>query len=435
MNDAPCEDHRAGLSIRLLRGSAFIFGCRIAGAGLTLFAQILLARWMGAAELGVYVLAFSWAILLANLASLGFPSAAIRFVGLSLSRSDPDYVFAFARFATRVILLAGVVISVCGLAIVWLVFDADSGKRIPVIVAMTILPLMSLLHFMGGVANGFSRFGLSFIPTNVARPAMFCIGLGLVWLMGIELQAASAMTLQFLSVVIVFIPTWLLSRKLVSKPRDEAPMRGDQDNWLRTAAALLIATLFTGYFPEVVIIVAGSFVPTDDLALLHISFRIAMLVAFGLSAVDAVSSPEIARLYADDDKPGLRRIVNRATRLRFIASLIAVAMFALLGPWLLSLFGPEFVAGFQLLMILACGQLVQGLAGPVVRLMSISGHQDRTLIVFAVALVLLVVMIAVLVPVFGVTGAAIAAVIDMVIWTVWMRWLVIRHIGIRPTIF
>jgi O-antigen/teichoic acid export membrane protein len=435
MNDAQSGDNRAGLSMRLLRGSAFIFGCRVVGAGLTLFAQILLARWMGASQLGIYVLAFSWAILLANLASLGFPSAAIRFVGLSLSRSDSDYVFAFSRYAARVILLAGIAISVCGLAIVWIVFDAESGRRIPLTVAMTILPFMALLHFMGGVANGFSRFGLSFIPTNVARPAMFCIALGVAWLTGVELQAASAMALQFLSVVVVFVPTWLLSRKLISKPRNEAPMRGDQDNWLRTAAALLIATMFTGYFPEIVIIVAGSFVPSDELALLHISFRIAMLVAFGLSAVDAVSSPEIARLYADDDKPGLRRIVNRATRLRFIASLIAVGIFALLGPWILSLFGPEFIAGFQLLMILACGQLVQGLAGPVVRLMSISGHQDRTLIVFAVALVMLVAMIAVLVPVLGVTGAAIAAVIDMVIWTVWMRWLVIRHIGIRPTIF
>ena len=73
--------------------------------------------------------------------------------------------------------------------------------------------------------------------------------------------------------------------------------------------------------------------------------------------------------------------------------------------------------------------------GPVTRLLSVSGHQDRLLVVFVTALLGLVALLVVLVPLFGLPGAAAAVLIDTLFWVLWMRRLVIRFLGIRPRLF
>jgi O-antigen/teichoic acid export membrane protein len=115
--------------------------------------------------------------------------------------------------------------------------------------------------------------------------------------------------------------------------------------------------------------------------------------------------------------------------------LAAAAILGLAGREVLGLFGEEFTPGYPILMILALAQLVQAGVGPVTRLISLSGHQDRTILVFAVALVVAVVLVMILVPLFGIRGAAIATLLDTVLWVFWMRYLVIRRLNIRPTVF
>ena len=55
-------------------------GIQIAAAGLSFVSQILLTRWMGAYEFGIYV--FAWSIIppLAIAATLGLSESAVRFV-------------------------------------------------------------------------------------------------------------------------------------------------------------------------------------------------------------------------------------------------------------------------------------------------------------------------------------------------------------------
>ena len=70
---------------RVLGGSAFLFLCRIGGAALTFLTQLLLARWMGASELGSYVLAFAWLGLLSAIPVGGYNAAAVVVDDLAIS--------------------------------------------------------------------------------------------------------------------------------------------------------------------------------------------------------------------------------------------------------------------------------------------------------------------------------------------------------------
>ncbi|HHQ13989.1 MAG TPA: lipopolysaccharide biosynthesis protein, partial [Chromatiales bacterium] len=317
--------------LRLIQGSGFIFACRVSGAALTLLTQILLARWMGAAELGVYVLGFSWCVLLGTMSTLGFSPAAMRFINLGLARGESGYIKAFIRHSIRLISIASMAAAVTGLTLIWTVLELDRDKALTLSVALAIVPVFSLLHFICATANGYSRFALGFLPTSVLRPATFCCLVALWWWSGATLHAPVAMGLQATAIVVVVLPTALYFRGFIRSQDSHAETPPEPRLWLRTSLSLLIGAIFTGYFPEIIIILSGTILPSDELALLHVSFRIAMLVSFGLFAIDAFTAPDAARLYAAGDRPGLEAVVNRATRLRFLVSLIAVLAFVVLG--------------------------------------------------------------------------------------------------------
>ena len=64
--------------VRRLAGTAFII--RIVAALLAFVAQIVLARWLGGVQFGIYVYAWTCLLLVGGIADLGLGSAAQRFI-------------------------------------------------------------------------------------------------------------------------------------------------------------------------------------------------------------------------------------------------------------------------------------------------------------------------------------------------------------------
>jgi O-antigen/teichoic acid export membrane protein len=421
---------------RLISGSAFIFIYRLFGAAATFLTQILLARWMGAAELGIYVLAFSWCILLSTLSTGGFRIASIRFIGEGLSASRPGYISGYVRRSRQIVIILSLAVAVLG-SLCLLAFDSVFGvESLSVfIIALLAVPFFALLNLYAGHANALSRFPLSFLPINVFRPLLFLLAICGVWAAGKSLNANIAMSMNWIALGIVAAITIVLSNQaLQSHIADVEPQYATRI-WIKTAIPLLFVALFTGYFPELMVIIVGAWLPSNELAIFHVCFRVAMLISFGLYAVDAFTGPEIAGLLASGKQEKLQQVVNRVTRLRFWAALAAIIILGFAGREVLGIFGEEFTQGYLILMILAFAQLVQAGVGPTIRLISLSGHQNQSVLVFSVAIIVAIILIAILVPLFGVRGAAMATLLDTILWVAWMRYLVVRRLDIRPSIF
>src|SRR5436853_292836 len=63
-------------------GTAFLI--RVASAALVYLTQVVLARWMGSFEFGIYVYVWTWVLLIGGLVDFGLASSAQRFI--------PEYV-------------------------------------------------------------------------------------------------------------------------------------------------------------------------------------------------------------------------------------------------------------------------------------------------------------------------------------------------------
>jgi O-antigen/teichoic acid export membrane protein len=80
-----------------MAGTAFVI--RVTGAITLFLSQILLARWMGSAEFGIYVYAWTWLQMVGDIIHLGLPLTAQRTIPEYTQRDDLDGLRGFCSAA------------------------------------------------------------------------------------------------------------------------------------------------------------------------------------------------------------------------------------------------------------------------------------------------------------------------------------------------
>jgi O-antigen/teichoic acid export membrane protein len=419
----------------VFRGSAFIFACRLSGAAVTFLTQVVMARWMGAGELGVFVLAFSWVTVLAVLAVAGLNGAAMRFIGQPLATDDFSAIRGFMRRSRQISLGFSLLIAAVMIILARGGYIGDNQYEYVYLLAAAALPFYTLIVHYAGIANAFSWFSISFMPNNVTRPLGFFAAIAAYWYLAGTLDATLSMLLHMLVIMVIGVAVAIRCERAVRKRIPPAEPTFNTRLWLRTSLPIMFMILFSSYFSAFTVIVAGAILTNEDIAIFNAGFRIALLVSFGVTAIDAYVSPELMRLYAQGEQDALRRLVTRTTRIRFLVALGGVVTFVIAGKWILGFFGPEFVAGYWVLIILGLTQLAQAAAGPAARLLSMTGHQDHGLYISVAALLLSAVLIWAFALQLGVIGAALAALIAIVAWCLGMNYAVATQLGIRSSLF
>jgi len=100
------------------RAALTVFAIRIGGAALAYGTQVLLARFMGQAEYGVFALAWVWIAILGHGCLLGVAQSVCRFVPHYRARGDLDLARGFLRGGALHALTSGAVTAALGAAVV-----------------------------------------------------------------------------------------------------------------------------------------------------------------------------------------------------------------------------------------------------------------------------------------------------------------------------
>ena len=81
----------------ILRGTAQVLAIRVIGAALAYGSMVLLARWLGTFEFGVYAYVWAWVVMLGAALPLGHNISALRFFPDYLARAKWARVQGFLR--------------------------------------------------------------------------------------------------------------------------------------------------------------------------------------------------------------------------------------------------------------------------------------------------------------------------------------------------
>lgn len=97
----PLNSQQPNLLITLIRGAGAALIVQIVSVETGYAAQILLARWMGVTEYGVYDLAIAFSLSLAFIAGLGLPTAILRFIPEYRVKQDWAHLRGILRSSCR----------------------------------------------------------------------------------------------------------------------------------------------------------------------------------------------------------------------------------------------------------------------------------------------------------------------------------------------
>src|SRR4051795_1625970 len=111
-------DHSDNSRAQRAAGTAFLI--RVVSAALVYLTQVLLARWMGSFEFGVYVYVWTWVLLLGGMIDFGLASSAQRFIPEYTGTRQLELLRGFLSGSRFLVLALATAWALIGAAGVWL---------------------------------------------------------------------------------------------------------------------------------------------------------------------------------------------------------------------------------------------------------------------------------------------------------------------------
>jgi O-antigen/teichoic acid export membrane protein len=388
-------------------GAAFLI--RVASAGLLYLSQVLLARWMGGFEFGIYVYVWTWVLLIGTMADLGLAIAAQRFIPEYAERKAFDLLRGFlvgSRWLAFATATALAVLGAVGVLLIepWL----DHYLVIPLFLACLALPLYGMQNMLDGIGRTYNWVNVALVPPYIGRPLVLMVLMGAAYLAGLPANATTAMMAAVASTWLnAIVQLVMLERRLRHKVAP-GPKAFAIRTWFATAIPIFMVGSFYLLLTYVDILVLQQFRTPEEVAVYYAAAKTLALVAFVNFSVAAAATHKFTEYHVAGDRERLAAFLSDAIRWTFWPSLAATVLILALGKPFLWLFGPSFVDGYGLMFILAAGLLSRAAIGPVERLLNMLGEQRACAFVYAGAFALNLILCLILIPRFGAMGAAIA---------------------------
>ena len=429
---AQLERHVGEGPIRaILRGAGTAMILRSAGAALTLGFQVLFARWLGDFEYGVFVYALSLVSMLAMIASFGMNEATMRFAPEYRTRKRWSRLRGLRRRFLALAAIGGIMIGGLGGGIIAVLGDAIASHYQPaLLIAMLCVPLFAVADLYSAHARAFGRIWLAYFPTLIGRPGLVLLGAALAFAVG---AAASAATGLFVAVcgaaIALSIQALAFERGTPAELRNVKPSYHTR-LWLRVAFPLFIAHSFILVLAQTDLLMIGLWLGPTQVALYGASLKVAAVTTFIAFAMSALSVPKFAELYSDGKIDELQKLVRSVAQWTFWPSLAVGIGLCVLGKPILWLFGPEFQAGYTVLILVVGATVIHAMAGPVISLLEVTGNHDAAAVVLGGAAVFNIAANAILIPLHGIVGAATATILTAILMRVVLVITVKRRVGV-----
>jgi O-antigen/teichoic acid export membrane protein len=385
------------------------FGIKIAGAVLSFGFNLIIARVYGPVGVGAFGLMVTTLTLAATGCLIGLDYVLIRTLAGDLKEGALGLAKGAARRVAGLVCLNAIAMTaVIALVIAPLIarFTGDPAS-ISVLhaVAWGVIPV-AMIRIVSSALRGSGRIQLGQILDGPASTGVTLLAFGSWQLLGHPTVTdagqlyAGAIGLAALAGAAV---SWRDMRRWGKAGK--APL----SPMLAGGWKILIIVL-TGFATDWLILTSlARYASTAEVGLFRTAWQIAQLFNLLVVAFDAVAGPRIAAAWRIGDD---RAIVQTARQSAMVMTLLSLPLLLLclaVPEWLLHFFGLKFVAGATALRILALGQLVNMVTGPIGSVLVMTGHERLSMIFAIAAVVIAAALMPIVGPWLGLTGAALVS--------------------------
>jgi O-antigen/teichoic acid export membrane protein len=318
------------------------------------------------------------------------------------------------------------------LAVQWLYQD-DPELATTFLIGIVAAPFIALRLVGAAAVRAFGGIITSMVPERIVRDSIALAFLGAAVLGGlIAPDAATAMWAMLASAIVTLgLVRYFLRRARPAEVGIGLRVYAARD-WIRPTLPLTVIMAADIVMSRSGVLVLGLQGDTLGAGIFFVAFSVAQITALPRMAVASVFAPMVSDRYSRGDATGLQALSAKAACVSLLGTAVVALPFLLYPAALLSWFGPEFVAGAPVVVILLVGQLLAAAAGPQQHLLTMTGHERAGATFMASSAVANFLGALLLVGPFGMTGAAVAVSGSVVVWNVAMALFLRRRLGLRP---
>ena len=413
---------------QLFAGKVFLI--RVASAVLALISQVLLARWMGSFQFGVYIYVWTWVLMIGSLSDVGLSSAARRFIPEYTELKAAELLRGFLAGSRWLAVAIAAAISVtCAGLVTMLSPFIDQFALVPLYLACLTVPMYALGQAQAGIAQSYNWPNLALMPFYIWRQAIITVAMGAAYLLGAPTDAVTGIAIAVGTTWAVTLGQLFVLDRRLGKTVPGGPKQYEPKIWLATSLPILMVEFFYLLLTYVDILTLERFRSPEDVAVYYAGARILALVAFIYFAISGATTHKFTQYHVAGDKDRLASFFAETVKWTFWPSLAACAVILALGKPLLSLFGENFERGYAVMFILAVGMLARAAVGPAERLLNMLGERKQCATIYAAAFAINLVLCVLLIPRLGIEGAAVATSTALVAESILLYLVAKRRLG------
>ncbi len=407
---------------RISRQSGIAFSGTIFTAVMGYAFKIYLARFLGANALGLYALGMTIVSFLGIINVFGIPESAVRFVAMYSASKRYQELRSLLWNGSWILLATNLAFSAILLrfgpwAVKRFYHSPQLTRYLPLFAAIMVTSAFNV--FYGKVLTGYREVGRrTLIAKFVASPVTIAGSVLLIWL-GYGLwgyliaQIMSAVCVMALMIAFA----WRLTPTEARSP-NLSKLRIDREVWSFSAAMFGVG-MMEFLMVQTDRVALGVYRGVHDVGVYAVVMSLIAYETIFLQSVNQIFAPVIADIHSRGEHELLGRLFQTLTKWILGLTLpLAIVLITFARP-IMAIFGHDFEAGWLLLVIGTCGQMVNCGVGSVGLLLLMSGHERRLVRVQIVMAAVMVLLCFQLVPVWGTLGAVVAAATTNIGMNLW----------------
>jgi O-antigen/teichoic acid export membrane protein len=399
---------------RRVAGTAFFI--RIASAALAYLTQIILARWLGVHEFGIFAYVWTWVTILGGVVDLGLASSAQRFIPNYMGSRAMEKLRGYLTGSRWLAFAAATVLAAIAFgALLLLAPHLDDGTFIPLAIAGLILPMYGLMHVQDGIARSYNWINLALAPPFIIRQILLLAILGAAHALGYPTDATTAIAASAISIWVTALGQMFALNRRLTAVIGRSHKTYDIGRWIAISLPMFMVEGIYLLLMHVDVLLLKQLRSPEEVAVYYAAVKTLALVTFVYFAVVAASSHKFAEYFAAGERKRLAAFLADSIRWTFWPSLAATVGILACGVPLLCMFGQQYTQGYGVMFVLAAGFLARASIGPGERFLNMLGEQKVCAGIAAFAFAANIALGLLLIPVHGMMGAAISTTAGFVI--------------------
>lgn len=397
--------------------SLLMFVLALANYALMYAANILLARSLTVDDFDDYSVALSIVTMLSTLATLGLEKYALRAVALFRDRQDWPKFRGFWLFSLRTISgISIILVALLGFVLEAILAIHHADYHIAIVIYAGFLPIMAMTLFLVEVMAAHGAQILSMAIYRLFLPLVYVLLIFGLSFSSLPLTALTAVLCFGFAWVLTFAVIWFVTKSLMPvEVKRSIPLKLGK-KWLSRSLPLVLSSLMLTVMTSSGVVILELLFPSGiEVGTYAIAAQTGGFISLIGTSTNRYYLPMMVVMIDRRDQQSIQHLMNQRTLVLGGLILMLLAILKFYGHKILGLFGDQFGAGYNTLLIIAAGASISALYADIPYYLQFMGFHRTVLSLTLLATAGMVVSAFLLGAEYGIVGVAFAYMIPVVL--------------------